>query len=61
MIAGRATAEGTKRFADRAKAAAGHFRDAAGVVLSSIGLGTYLGDEDAATDEGYEKSIAIAL
>lgn len=61
MISGQATAEGTKRFADRAKAAAGHFRDAAGVRLSSIGLGTYLGDEDAATDEGYEKSIAIAL
>jgi aryl-alcohol dehydrogenase-like predicted oxidoreductase len=58
---GRATLDGTKRFADRAKAAAGHFRDAAGVRLSSIGLGTYLGDEDAATDEGYEESIAVAL
>jgi aryl-alcohol dehydrogenase-like predicted oxidoreductase len=32
-----------------------------GVLLSSIGLGTYLGGEDAATDEGYEASIAVAL
>lgn len=61
MISGRATGTGTKRFADRAKAAAGHFREAARVQLSSIGLGTYLGEEDAATDEGYEKSIAVAL
>jgi aryl-alcohol dehydrogenase-like predicted oxidoreductase len=58
---GRATLDGTKRFAERAKAAAGHFRDAAGLRLSSIGLGTYLGNEDAATDGGYEESIAVAL
>jgi len=32
-----------------------------GVLLSSIGLGTYLGGEDAVTDEGYEASIAVAL
>ncbi len=32
-----------------------------GLLLSSIGLGTYLGAEDAATDEGYEASIALAL
>jgi aryl-alcohol dehydrogenase-like predicted oxidoreductase len=31
------------------------------VLLSSIGLGTYLGEEDAATDDGYEASIAVAL
>jgi aryl-alcohol dehydrogenase-like predicted oxidoreductase len=58
---GRATAEGTRRFALRSKAAEGHFRDAAGLSLSSIGLGTYLGQEDAATDAGYEESVAIAL
>jgi aryl-alcohol dehydrogenase-like predicted oxidoreductase len=32
-----------------------------GILLSSIGLGTYLGGEDASTDEGYEASIAVAL
>ena len=61
MIAGRATLEGTKCFADRAHAAPGHFREAAGLLLSSIGLGTYLGKEDDATDRGYEASIARAL
>jgi hypothetical protein len=32
-----------------------------GLSLSSIGLGTYLGDENAATDAGYEASVATAL
>jgi aryl-alcohol dehydrogenase-like predicted oxidoreductase len=61
VIAGRATLEGTSRFAKRSKAARGHFRTASGVLVSSIGLGTYLGGEDAATDEGYEACAAIAL
>jgi aryl-alcohol dehydrogenase-like predicted oxidoreductase len=61
VIAGRATLEGTRRFAARAGAAPGHFRETIGLSLSSIGLGTYLGDEDAATDTGYMESVAIAL
>ncbi len=62
MIAGRATPEGTKRFAERSAAAPGHFRVAMdGLTLSSIGVGTYLGPEDAATDAGYETCIAAAL
>jgi len=61
VVTGRATVEGTTLFASRANAATGHFRDAAGLSLSSIGLGTYLGDEDAATDAGYEECVGIAL
>jgi aryl-alcohol dehydrogenase-like predicted oxidoreductase len=61
VIEGKATAEGTRRFAMRSGAAPGHFREAMGLSLSSIGLGTYLGDEDAAVDGGYEASIAAAL
>ncbi len=61
MIPGSASLEGTDRFAGRSNAAAGHFRRAAGLSLSSIGLGTYLGNEDSATDSGYEESLAIAL
>jgi aryl-alcohol dehydrogenase-like predicted oxidoreductase len=61
VIAGRATLEGTRRFAKRSSAAPGHFREAMGLALSSIGLGTYLGDEDAKTDAGYEASVAAAL
>jgi aryl-alcohol dehydrogenase-like predicted oxidoreductase len=54
-----ATAEGTKKYAARfADAAAGHFRTAQDLTLSSIGIGTYLGGWDAATDENYVESIA---
>jgi aryl-alcohol dehydrogenase-like predicted oxidoreductase len=61
VIRGRATREGTTRFANRSPAAAGHFREAAGFLVSSIGLGTYLGNEDAGTDRGFEESIVAAL
>jgi aryl-alcohol dehydrogenase-like predicted oxidoreductase len=61
VISGRATSEGTRRFAGRSTVAAGHFREAADLLLSSIGLGTYLGKEDAATDAGYEACVALAL
>ena len=61
MIEGRATLEGTRRFAGRSRAAEGHFRNTAGLELSSLGLGTYLGDEDDDTDRGYEGSVSVAL
>ncbi len=58
-----ATAAGTAAYAKRfdGKAAAGHFRPALGLTLSSVGLGTYLGREDAATDRGYVASIGTAV
>ena len=53
----KATAEGTRRYAARfaGRAAAGHFREqfSTGIILSSIGIGTYLGEPDAATDAAY--------
>ncbi len=61
MIPGRATGEGTARFAGRSPAAPRHFRRAHSILLSSIGLGTYLGNEDSETDRGYEAAIAVAL
>jgi aryl-alcohol dehydrogenase-like predicted oxidoreductase len=61
VIEGRATLEGTRRFAQRRAAAPGHYREAMGLLLSSLGLGTYLGEEDSATDRGYEASVAAAL
>ncbi len=63
MIAGRATAEGTRRYAERFPelAEAGHFRDVGGLRLSSIGLGTYLGEASAARDRDYEEAVAAAL
>jgi aryl-alcohol dehydrogenase-like predicted oxidoreductase len=64
VIAGHATAEGTARYvasqAERTTAA--HFREfPGGARVSSLGLGTYLGREDAPTDGLYEKAIARAL
>lgn len=64
-IPGFATPEGTRRYAARfaAKAAAGYFREpaAVGLVLSSIGIGTYLGEPDEATDRGYTDSVIAAV
>ncbi len=63
MIAGHATPAGTGRFRDRhrKRVAAGHFRRLGGLELSSIGLGTYLGEADDATDGGYEDAVRAAL
>jgi aryl-alcohol dehydrogenase-like predicted oxidoreductase len=63
-LPGCATAQGTLRYAARfqGRAAAGHFRDVqAGLVLSSIGIGTYLGEPDEATDQGYTEAVVAAV
>jgi aryl-alcohol dehydrogenase-like predicted oxidoreductase len=57
-----ATAEGTMRY--RARQAAchpDHFRPMGQAWVSSIGLGTYLGDPDDATDALYDAAIGAAL
>ena len=41
--------------------AEGHFRRMGDLWLSSIGLGTYLGEADAATDEAYAESALAAI
>ena len=57
-----ATAEGTKRYAERLNSvAAGHFRIQQGLAISSIGLGTYLGHWDDATDKSYQEAIRRAI
>jgi len=38
-----------------------HFREAEGLKLSTIGFGTYLGDNDDATDEAYRTAIVEAV
>lgn len=61
---GSATAEGTLRYAARfqGRAAAGHFREIrGGLVLSSIGIGTYLGEPDEATDGAYTDAVVTAI
>jgi aryl-alcohol dehydrogenase-like predicted oxidoreductase len=69
MPKGHATAEGTERYSDRFPQlrGAGHFRSpehvsgANDLWLSSIGLGTYLGEPDDATDQAYIEAIVTAL
>jgi aryl-alcohol dehydrogenase-like predicted oxidoreductase len=58
-----ATSDGTKKYAARfeTRAAAGHFREQQGLWLSSIGIGTYLGEPDAPTDHGYTDAIVAAV
>jgi aryl-alcohol dehydrogenase-like predicted oxidoreductase len=53
------TARYRERFADRL--APNHFREQHGLVLSSIGIGTYLGNPDQATDKGYTDSVVRAV
>lgn len=63
MLSGRATEEGTERFKSRFPEAeeAGHFRRLGDLWVSSIGLGTYLGEPTDEVDRGYEEAIAAAL
>jgi aryl-alcohol dehydrogenase-like predicted oxidoreductase len=62
-LQGSATAEGTERYRKRfeGKIPAGHFRQSQGLWLSSIGIGTYLGNHDAETDELYHDAIVRAV
>ncbi|MBI2002703.1 MAG: aldo/keto reductase [candidate division NC10 bacterium] len=62
-LPGHATPEGTDRHRRRfaARVADGHFRRFQELWLSSVGLGTYLGDEDARTDEQYRGAVTRAI
>jgi aryl-alcohol dehydrogenase-like predicted oxidoreductase len=63
VIPGRATAAGTARYAARlaGKTAGGHFRALGTLTTSSLGIGTYLGGEDPATDRAYDDAVRCAL
>jgi aryl-alcohol dehydrogenase-like predicted oxidoreductase len=63
MLRGFATAEGTAAYRARLglRAAEGHFRTWQGLTLSSLGIGTYLGEEDDATDRAYQAAVQRAL
>jgi aryl-alcohol dehydrogenase-like predicted oxidoreductase len=58
-----ATPLGTERFSHRfpTQNAAGFYRTAHGLQVSNIGLGTYLGNLDDATDRAYTEAIQTAL
>ena len=58
-----ATPEGTARYAERfaTRAATNHFRRQQGLTLSSIGIGTYLGNPDETTDLNYANAVVRAV
>jgi aryl-alcohol dehydrogenase-like predicted oxidoreductase len=57
-----ATPEGTRRYATRFPAAAeGHFHEAQRLAVSSLGIGTYLGEPDENTDRSYTAAIVEAV
>jgi len=60
---GWATLDGTARYRDRFKdvAAQDHFRQAQDLWLSSIGIGTYLGEADEESDRRYTEAIVRAV
>jgi aryl-alcohol dehydrogenase-like predicted oxidoreductase len=58
-----ASKEATTRYAQKfaGRAATGHFRESQRLVLSSMGIGTYLGQPDTQTDEGYTAAAVAAV
>jgi aryl-alcohol dehydrogenase-like predicted oxidoreductase len=62
-LPGQASAEGTDRYRKRftAKLPDEHFRQSQKLWLSSIGLGTYLGNYDDATDQEYHQAVVKAV
>jgi aryl-alcohol dehydrogenase-like predicted oxidoreductase len=65
-LTGHATPEGTRQYRDRLVAAGAaherHFREGlGGLTLSTIGLGTYLGKHDGATDALYRAAVKQAV
>ena len=62
-LAGHATTEGTTKYRERfgGTAAEGHFRFEQNLWLSSVGIGTYLGDPDEETDRAYADAVTRAV
>ncbi len=58
-----ATQEGTTRYAEkfRGAAAEGHFRQTQNLMVSSVGIGTYLGQPNDSTDASYTAAIVAAV
>jgi aryl-alcohol dehydrogenase-like predicted oxidoreductase len=61
MIPGRATPEGTAAYAARHPAAQGHYRSALGWTVSSLGMGSYLGEATPEARADYTEAGKVAL
>jgi aryl-alcohol dehydrogenase-like predicted oxidoreductase len=58
-----ATTDGTARYTKKfsGRAADSHFREAHGLTVSSVGIGTYLGQPDDKTDQAYTAAIVASV
>ena len=61
MLNGFASADGTAKYAERFSSFPGNYRSMIGLTVSSIGMGTYLGEGDAAVDAAYAETLRAAL
>ena len=65
MISGSATVEGTQKFAKNSDVNKSNFKKFENLSLSNVGIGTYLGDPDAQTDQlvtdAVKKSILLGI
>ena len=61
MLKNWATAEATASFAGRFTDLPANYRETLGLAISSIGIGTYLGESDEATDAAYAEALRTAL
>jgi aryl-alcohol dehydrogenase-like predicted oxidoreductase len=61
MLKNRATAEATAAYAGRFPHLPANFRSALGLAISSIGIGTYLGNTDEDSDRAYADALRAAL
>jgi aryl-alcohol dehydrogenase-like predicted oxidoreductase len=61
MIPGHATPEGTAAYAAAHPAAKGHYRVAQGLTVSSLGMGSYLGEATPAARQAYREATLVAL
>jgi len=61
MLKDRATPGGTVEYASHFTDYRGNYRPMFGLSVSSLGIGTYLGDEDAATDAAYSQAMRAAV
>jgi len=61
MLKDHATPEGTSGYASRFGSYTENYRPVLGLSVSSVGIGTYLGNEDSATDAAYAEAIHAAV
>ena len=61
MISGFATSEGTQKFATNSGINQQNFKKFENLSLSNVGIGTYLGDADAKTDEQVKNAVKQSI